>query len=279
MNCTQCGTPVPAGSAFCPACGAPVAQVPAPSSYPQPSETPPPLPPVAPTQPMPVAQPQPVPAQPAPSAPQSAAPYTQQGQVASAYQQPQPSPRKGLSPGAIAAIVVGAVALLAVLIVAGVFVVRVVGPRLAAQDTVTEAPVETPETEEPAIEAPPAVEEPEPAAPEDGVVTDLQARDTVAAFMDARMARDVALSNSYCNEDFLNGEWSDLLADPTWYPERYEIVNTAPDLMYVHVVVLENWPSGDEYWIYSVYLDPDSRKPLIGGTIDPNNAPELIPQQ
>lgn len=171
---------------------------------------------------------------------------------------------------------VGAVVLLAVVGIGSVFALRAVSSR--ATDTATEiveTPVTPPVVEQPAPEDP-AAEEPAPA--DDGLITDAQARATVTAFMDARIQRDVELSNSYCTPNFLGGEWKDALKDDTWRPESYEVVNSAPDLMYVHVVVRESWPSGEEHWIYSVFLDPESGKPLIDGTLDPANVPELIPK-
>jgi hypothetical protein len=69
-----------------------------------------------------------------------------------------------------------------------------------------------------------------------------------------------------------------MLIDDTWRPETYEIVKTQPDLMYIHVVVLTNWPSGDEYMIWSTMKDPSTGRPLIDGTLDPQYVPEMLPQ-
>lgn len=303
MNCATCGAVVdPTQDAFCPGCGSPVQAPPAPA--PQPYQQPAPGS-YAPTAPMPVVAPAPA-AQPAPQ-PAPAAYPQQPPQGAQPVYSPQPGaavpPRRGLSGLAIAGIIVGVLVGIVVLGVAGLFAFRAV---TSGGDTPVEVPVSPPVTQtepaegtgvEPGTEMPGGGDAETGGATEgdsgdaatgdaaggeseseDGIVTDAQARETVAAFMDARMAKDVTKSRSYCTKTFLNGEWKDALKDPTWRPDSYEIVNSSPDLMYVHVVVSERWPSGDEYWIYSVVIDPAAGKPLIDGTLDPQYVPELLPK-
>lgn len=297
MNCPACGTPIGPGDAFCPACGAPVAttvlpQVPAP----QPS-------PVAPTQQMPQVPPPPpsawapdpsVPPQPGyPPQDYAAQPGVQPGAQPAAYPgaygaAPAGAPKKGLSTGAIIGIVAGALVLLILLMVGGFFGIKAFRDKAAdkAAQLAGGIGIVASDTAQPSAATPDqatgddsgqSATDSDASSSDDEIITDDEARATVEGFLDARIARDVDASRKFCNNNFWNGEWHDALVDDTWRPETYEIVNTQPDLMYVHVVVKENWPSGDEYWIYSCLKDTSTGEPVIDGTLDPQNVPEMIP--
>lgn len=261
MQCPNCGAPVTENDAFCGTCGADVrAQAaPDPAAYPPANPEPPAYPPSAPVQPGQYIGPQPA------STPAASAPA------------PQP-PKRGLSPVAIVAIVVGALILVGAAVGGGLLALRsftdtedvVVAP---VTPPAQPAPVVPTETAEPAPEPEPAAEE--PAVANDAVVTEDEAREVVTQFMDTRARGDIEGSKVYCSKNMLSGENGQFVSDKYWKPDSYEITRTTPDLMYVHVTTMGMWPSGEEPTIYSVWRDPESGKVLIDGMLDPANVPEL----
>lgn len=250
MLCPQCGSPIAPGTAFCETCGADVRSV---------------------TQPAPAAPPQ------QPYAQQPTQPYPPQPYPAPAYQQPgypqQPyapaaAPKK--SSGAIVGVVIAVLLLVAILAVGGYFFASgAFAPKKPGSTVATSTPA--PVAVEPTESAPatdPTAELP--------IVTDAEARQVVTAFMEARLAQNVAASKLYCSQNFLNGESKDLINDRYWRPDSYEITLLTPDLMYIHVTVMGNWPSGREASIYSVWRDPESGKVVIDSMLDPEMFPELV---
>jgi hypothetical protein len=214
---------------------------------------------------------------------------------------PQPGAKKpGLSGGAIAGIIAGVVAVLILLGVGGVFALRaLLAERPAPQDIVA---MPTPSTPPPpastvatsSAEASSASDTPgsSTAASDlgastssdaaagaktegDTLVTDAEARAVVKKFMDLRVAHKIQASKAYCTRKMLTGENGSFINDVYWRPDSYKIKKTTPDLMYIHVAVMGEWPSGSEPTIYSVFRDPKSGKVLIDDMIDPEHSPEL----
>lgn len=266
MECGQCGAPFEAGSAFCGSCGAPVPPAqPAPASPPEP----PPLPDGA-----PVAQ---TSAAPPPFVQAPAAPVAVPPAVPPAYAPaPAPAPvatRRGLSGGAIAAIIAGA--LVALLLVCGLGVVawRVIFGGSLPGFTQGQ-PAAAPSTPAPGKPAP---TEPAPVAePSDRVVTEAEARDVVERFLQLRSKGDIAGSEKLCTPKLLASDDGQFVRDQYWNPDTWEITKLTPDLMYIHVTVMGEWPSGREPQIFSVYREPESGTVLIDGFLDPQNSPELV---
>jgi hypothetical protein len=124
------------------------------------------------------------------------------------------------------------------------------------------------------VPQPSATEIPEEDA-EPGVVTDAEARAVVKKFMDLRVARKINASKQYCTKKMLTGENGQFINDKYWRPDSYKIKKTTPDLMYIHVAVMGQWPSGNEPTIYSVFRDPKTGMVLIDDMIDPGTSPDL----
>jgi hypothetical protein len=254
MPCGACGANTEPDQPFCTACGADLrAAAPPPTPVQPPQPAAPPAPP---------RQPPPLPSE------------------RSVTAQPQRKP--GLSGGAIAGIVAGALVVLLLLVAGGFFLLRgAFGP--GASSVVVTAPTPPPSTP-PAITPTETVEpststsdQAPPGTPDDGIVTDAEARDVVTRFMDYRLAMDVAASKTLCSKNMLTGaDTKPLVNDKYWRPESYEIVKTTPDLMYIHVAVMGVWPSGNEPLIFSVWRDPETATVLIDGMLDPANVPELV---
>lgn len=308
MECSSCGGPIEQGETLCRSCGAPGATPGTPAApaarthvYPPPSAAPVPVPPAAPAPtptPAPAAPQAPTPAA-APAAPQ--APIPTPAPAPAAPQAPTPvtttqfgpptapvAPvKKGMPAAAIVAIIAVGLLLLVGMAVGGFFGIRALTNK--ASDTLADVSV-PPATSTQVDGAATSTQETPASAPDagdvtsgegasdDDVITDQQARDTVKGFLEARLKQDVEGSRKYCSNNYWNGEDHALLTDVYWRPERYEIVNTQPDLMYVHVVVMTNWPSGDEYMIWSCMKDPSTGEPLIDGKLDPQYVPEMIPK-
>jgi hypothetical protein len=169
----------------------------------------------------------------------------------------------------VVGIIIGVLVFVLVLGVGGFFALRAFAPKppAATVATSTPGPVAVVPTE-----AAPATD-PNAELP---IVTDAEARQVVTAFMEARLAQNVAASKAYCSQNMLTGEWKDFINDRYWRPDSYEITLLTPDLMYIHVTVMGNWPSGREASIYSVWRDPESGKVVIDGMLDPEMFPELV---
>jgi hypothetical protein len=269
MQCPTCGAPVAQGSAFCENCGTDVRAVtqqappPAQPSQPYPQQYAPPA------GPYPPQQPQPYPPQ------QYAAPgYQQPGYPPQGYAAQQQAPRKGA--GAVVGIVLAIVLGLVVVGVGGYFVYTgmFAGAKKPSSPASPSAVATAPAA--PAVPATP-VTETAPAAPSDEIVTDSEAVAVVTAFMKARLAQDVVTSKTYCTKQFLSSsDGKTFVNDKFWHPDSYEITKLTPDLMYIHVTVMGDWPSGREPSIFSVFREPASGKVLIDGMLDPANFPELV---
>jgi hypothetical protein len=246
MQCPSCGSPIVSGGAFCENCGADVrGQQPAAAPYaPQPAA--------------------------APYAPQPGQPYAQQP----AYgQQPYPpvAPAKRSS-GKVVGVVIAVVLVAAALCVGGyLFATGAFAPKTPPGGPGTPSAAATTTAPSTAVTTPSTV-----TTTPDAVVTDAEARSVVTAFMEARLAMDVAASKTYCSAKFLAGEMKPLIDDKYWRPDSYQITKLTPDLMYIHVTVMGDWPSGREATIYSVWRDPDSGKVVIDGFLDPQFFPELV---
>jgi hypothetical protein len=166
-------------------------------------------------------------------------------------------------------------AIVLLLVVCGVGVFAAMGLFGWGTKTVTQT-LPTPSAVTTATPAQPAQPAEPPAAPSDAIVTDLEARGVVTKFMDYRLAQDVAGSKTLCTAKMLSGETLTFIDDKYWRPDSYQIIKTTPDLMYIHVAVMGQWPSGDEPLIFQVYREPESGKVLIDGMLDPAEFPELL---
>lgn len=203
--------------------------------------------------------------------------------------------KPGLSTGAIVGIVAAVIVGVLLLGVGGFFGVRaLLAPKGEPSDVIVAKPdsfsiappsstVATESGEPTASESPSASTVPpvtsEPAEvledADPGVVTDAEARAVVKKFMDLRVARKINASKAYCTRNMLIGENGAFINDKYWRPDSYKIKKTTPDLMYIHVAVMGEWPSGNEPTIYSVFRDPKTGKVLIDDMADPEVSPEL----
>lgn len=302
MQCPTCGSAIAPGDAFCPTCGSDV------SAISQAAPPPPPpgaFPGVGATAPMPPAAsaPEPPPFPGASAAPTQPMPPAQQSAPATPYgSQPGAAgaPTRPMSTGAIIGIISAVIVGVVLLGVGGFFAYgKVFAPKSGESDVIVAKPdpssletspsvsvVETESVEESASSAassttgaeatpqPSATEIPEEDT-EPGVVTDAEARSVVKKFMDLRVARKINASKQYCTKKMLTGENGQFINDKYWRPDSYKIKKTTPDLMYIHVAVMGQWPSGNEPTIYSVFRDPKTGKVLIDDMIDPETSPDL----
>ena len=316
MQCPGCGSGLEPGGAFCPSCGADVrgVAVPAPPPpEPVPLPEPVPMPEPAPT-PLPVPAPRPQGTPPSFPTGQQQPPYGYGGQqppFPGAQQPPPygygaqpgfaaasvpPAPRRGgLSTGAIIGIVCGAIALVLLMGVGGFFAFKSLtgSKQPGVPPTTTSAQSNSASV---ASSTASANEETSPGEPgatttaggsattapsttsaaKDDIVTDAEARAIVKKFWDYRIAGNLAASVALCSKNMRTGDNGSFVNDKYWHPDSYKIIKTTPDLMYIHVAIMGQWPSGDEPVILSVWRDPESGKVVIDGMLDPQYSPELV---
>jgi flagellar basal body-associated protein FliL len=187
---------------------------------------------------------------------------------------PGPSGKKGLSSGAVVAIVIGILVgvlalLLLVVLVGGSFWMG-----KGRSEVVSVAPESPGSAQVPLAEKTPDAQTPanppDAAAPIAGdatLVTDAEARDVVTKFINLRIAGDIAGSKALCSKNMLSGEFGDYVNDKYWKPDSFEITKTATDKQFIHVTTFGIWPSGREPTIYSVFRDPATGKVVIDGLI------------
>ncbi len=198
-----------------------------------------------------------------------------------------PGAKKPLSTGAVVGIV--AAILFGLLLVCGVgaFVARGIlkpkqptvaeAPAAVSKPKATTDPAKTPgDTSAPATGGTTAGGAPPSSPPSDGLVTDSEAREVVGKFINLRIKGDIEGSKALCSKKMLSGESGSFVNDKYWHPDSFEITKTTPDLMFIHVTTMGDWPSGREPTIYSVWRDPESGKVVIDGMLDPESAPDLV---
>ena len=261
MYCPSCGVQVTPGDAFCRSCGADVRGLSSPQQ---------------PTQHMAAAPPPPPPG--VAAVPPSPSP---QGANAAAA----PAAKKGLSSGAVVAVVAGILVLVLALGVAGFFAVQ---GFMAFRKSATVGSATTGQTEPLPESSIVATEAPDEKAADPGqgsagaksgdagIVTDAEARSIVDQFLVMRIKGDIEGSKALCTKNMLTGENGQMVNDQYWHPDSFEITKTTPDLMYIHVTTMGEWPSGREPTIYSVFRDPETGTVLIDGMLDPESSPDLV---